>query len=106
MAHASRGGHRASVARLLPLLAALVVAAFPAPARAAASGRLAEKGAIAAHLWRANVPENPHRNVPQQLRSVASFYWTGTLWEGVLRDSQFPDVFRDMPGEVHKPESW
>jgi uncharacterized LabA/DUF88 family protein len=48
---------------------------------------------------------NPHERFSVQLSQVATF--KKKIREGVLRDSQFPDVVLDAAGrEIHKPPGW
>jgi uncharacterized LabA/DUF88 family protein len=47
---------------------------------------------------------NPHKHASRQLTSQASFY--KQIRQGVLRDSQFPDVISDSLGTFHKPRLW
>jgi hypothetical protein len=48
---------------------------------------------------------NPHERFSVQLSQAATF--KKKIREGVLRDSQFPDVVVDAAGrEIHKPSGW
>jgi hypothetical protein len=48
---------------------------------------------------------NPNKRFSVQLSQVATF--KKKIREGVLRDSQFPDVVLDRGGkEIHKPSGW
>jgi hypothetical protein len=48
---------------------------------------------------------NPHKRFSVELSQVATF--KKKIREGVLRDSQFPDVVVDDDGkEIHKPAAW
>jgi hypothetical protein len=47
---------------------------------------------------------NPHSHASQRLRQSATFY--GRIRQGILRDSQFPDIMSDSKGAFHKPPTW
>ena len=49
-------------------------------------------------------PQRNNRNVPRNLRKVASFYRPISV--ASLRASQFPETLLDRHGTIHKPDGW
>ena len=49
-------------------------------------------------------PQRNNRNVPRNLRKVASFYRPISV--ASLRASQFPETLLDRHGTIHEPDGW